>query len=61
MPLYSSTLPNMAISVPGGSCLARHGWLKNVTFRYEVSSKISISTSERPWRVRRPDTFFTVP
>ncbi len=32
-PLKMSSLPNMATSVPAGSCFARHGWLKNVALR----------------------------
>jgi hypothetical protein len=54
-------LPKKAASVPTRSCFSRQAWLKNVSFRYDVPSKISASTIGRRWRVYRPDTFFTTP
>ena len=53
VPRYSVTLPKKMASVPGSSCLARQGWLKNTIFSRPVSSRTTTSTTARPVRARR--------
>ena len=52
LPRYSPTFPQKMASVPGSSCLARQGWLKNTTARRPVASRTTTSTTARRFLAR---------
>ena len=57
-PRYAFTAPAIAISVPGGSCFARYGWLNQMTRMRAPASSLMVASvacmrPPRPMRIAR--------